>query len=200
MVIFMIGYLAELLSNYFVKNKIILSEDKNIYKYGAEVTISSILGILVIVIISAFLGKIQDGILFLLCFIPIRVYTGGYHANTYIKCNFIFIIVFLLIILGSSNLPEVFEIQISIFVGIVSLVLIILLSPIENKHKPICSDEKKKYKKISITISSLWFIFSVILLFIFDINLLSLIMLIMFSIAILMIVEKIIQIKNAEGK
>jgi len=196
----MIGYLAELLSNYFVKNKIILSEDKNIYKYGAEVTISSILGILVIVIISAFLGKIQDGILFLLCFIPIRVYTGGYHANTYIKCNFIFIIVFLLIILGSSNLPEVFEIQISIFVGIVSLVLIILLSPIENKHKPICSDEKKKYKKISITISSLWFIFSVILLFIFDINLLSLIMLIMFSIAILMIVEKIIQIKNAEGK
>ena len=198
----MINYFAELLSDYFVENEVVLPEDKSIYKYGTEVVISSILGIVIVIALSAVLGQFQDGMLFLLCFIPIRIYAGGYHANTYLKCNATFITVFIFTSLVSRNLPEVFQVQLSILFLIASLVVIILLSPIENKRKPISDYEKKRYRRISIIMSVLWIVTSIVL-FIFDINIIPIVSLTMFTIAILMIVEKIIQIiqmKNLEGQ
>lgn len=194
----MVSYFAELVSAYFVENKIVPSEDRSIYKYGTEVAISSVLGVLLIISISAILGRVQDGILFLLCFIPTRVYTGGYHASTYLKCNATFISTFILILGISSILHKSPEIYISITLMLLSLITVIMLSPIKNKHKSLTSSEQKKYRKISINVSIIWIAISIIL-FAFDMNILSLVSLTLFSIAILMIVEKINQLKNNGG-
>jgi accessory gene regulator B len=186
----MINRFAESVSEYFVENEIVPADDKNIYKYGIEVMISSAFGILSIILISAILGKVQDGILFLLCFVPIRVYAGGFHMNTYLTCNITFISVFLLIFSLSPILPDYLGF---IFIFI-SLISIALLSPIKNKHKNLSALEKKKYMKISIIISNLWGVISTVLL-IFNINIISLVSVTMLSIAIFMIIEKIIKIK-----
>lgn len=194
----MINYFSEIITNFFINNSIISSEEKNIYKYGAEITISSLLGILIIILISVILGKIQDGILFLLCFIPIRIYTGGYHMDTYLKCNVTFISVFFIILFLSYNIPKQFEFQIGIICLIISLIIISILSPIENKNKPLDHKEIKKYKKIGIFVSFLWSLIAIIL-FQFNINIFLLVSLTMLIIAILMIVEKIKNYKNKKG-
>lgn len=192
--VFIISYVAELVSDYFVKNKIVLAEDKNIYKYGTEIAVSSAFGILAIILVSAILGRFQDGVLYLLCFIPIRVYAGGFHMSTYFKCNAAFISSSAFILYISNKFPKKFEFYISIILIIISLITVIILSPIENKNKSVSLKEQKKYKKLSIIISILWTAIA-LLSFIFYINILPLISLTIFTIAILMIVEKINQIK-----
>ena len=66
----------------------------DIYKYGIEITLSTILNILIILILSLIYGSFFTGIIFLLVFIPLRKFTGGYHADTYMKCNIVFAILY----------------------------------------------------------------------------------------------------------
>ena len=64
-------------------------ETKDYYRYGIEITISSLINILLIIIIGIVSGNALESIVFLACFIPLRQFTGGFHAKTYFLCNFI---------------------------------------------------------------------------------------------------------------
>ena len=186
----MIKYLADRITDYFIKEEIISIEEKNIYRYGSEVTISTILGISLIILIGLLSGQVSGSILFLLCFIPTRVYTGGYHADTYLECNLSFCAIFIVYLAVKNNIPARFDFFISITLIAVSLIIISVLSPVENKYKPLCEKEKIKYKVISIIISSGLSILAVIS-YMLKIGIYTSISLTLFFIAILMIAEKI---------
>ena len=68
-------------------------ETKDYYRYGIEITISSLINILLIIIIGIVSGNALESIVFLACFIPLRQFTGGFHAKTYFLsfiCSFIY--------------------------------------------------------------------------------------------------------------
>lgn len=65
-------------------------ETKDYYRYGIEITISSLINILLIIIIGIVSGNALESIVFLACFIPLRQFTGGFHAKTYFLCNLSF--------------------------------------------------------------------------------------------------------------
>jgi len=149
----LIGYLADRITDYFVKEEIISSEDRSVYKYGSEVTISTIVGISVIILIGLIAGQALDSILFLLCFIPVRIYTGGYHADTYLKCNLSFCAVFIAYLIVKNNIPAQIEFILSAVFIAASLLTVFLLAPIENDNKPFYGGEKVRYRRISIAVS-----------------------------------------------
>ena len=184
----LIKYLAGRITDYFIKKKIILAEDKNIYIYGGEITISTFIGISIVIIIGLISYHILDSILFLLCFIPVRIYTGGYHADTYIKCNLIFGAVFIMFLVVKNIIPPEIDLLFSISIMILSITTILILSPIENKYKPLYGNEKIKYKIMSIIFSLIWCICSIIL-YIFNIKIYLSVALTMFTIATSMVVE-----------
>lgn len=186
----MIEYLADRIADYFVKEELILAEDRSIYKYGSEVSISTILGISLILLIGLISGQVFGSILFLLCFIPLRVYTGGYHADTYLKCNLSFCAVFIIYLVIKNNIPPHMEFFANIIFIAVSLITIFVLAPIENKHKPFHGKEKLRYRKISIIVSVILSVLSIVA-YAIDIKIYIAISLTMVSIAILMVVEKI---------
>lgn len=186
----LIRYLADRITDYFIRERIIPVEDKNIYRYGSEITISTFLGIGAIILIGIICNHIFDSILFLLCFIPIRIYAGGYHADTYLKCNLIFASVFISFLFIKNIIPPQFDFLISIFIMTASIIVIIIFSPIENKHKPLYGNEKIKYKKISIAVSSAWCVISIIL-YILSVTIYLSVALTLFIIAASMVVEKI---------
>ena len=81
---------------------------------------------------------------FLISFIffsPIRLFSGGYHAKTYWGC-FIFTLVFfvLIIFLGKYFHPNN---AIPMLLIILSINLICIFSPVDNKNKPIKSKKRK---------------------------------------------------------
>lgn len=56
-------------------------ETKDYYRYGIEITISSLINILLIIIIGIVSGNALESIVFLACFIPLRQFTGLSQLN-----------------------------------------------------------------------------------------------------------------------
>lgn len=151
----MINKLSDMISSEFVKHKIISEDAKEVYKYGVEITLSSIIGFLITVIIGMLFNSLIHTMIFYVIFISLRSMTGGYHAKTYLKCNFIFTTITLFVIVFSKAASEINRsINLLTFLFLPSETIIIWLAPVENINKPI---EKKKrvYWKITAVITSI---------------------------------------------
>ena len=130
-----------------VKN-IIKDKDKNIYVYGFNQLLFTGLNLITVIILGVIFNKLMDSIIFMCTYIPIRVYAGGYHAKTHLKC-YIFSIIMLSIILFILKI-NLISLHISLILVLISSILILFLSPVEDKNKPLDKLEKKVYKKRTI--------------------------------------------------
>jgi Membrane protein putatively involved in post-translational modification of the autoinducing quorum-sensing peptide len=149
----MLHTVSKYITSFFVENGIIENkEELDIYEYGFELLISSFVNIAVVFIMSLFLGKVLEAIAFFLAFIPLRMFAGGYHANTHFRCFIILLFVYstnvvLIYITPYNYIPH----TILIF-SICSLILVLLYSPMEDSNKPLLMDEKVSYRKVSVNI------------------------------------------------
>lgn len=143
----MIVGIAEKMVNTFLENQVIDEENTEAYKYGMELLVSQVISIGVVLILGILLGRVWETLLFLIFFIAIRVYAGGYHASCYRNCILGFSISYIgILFLGEWIRKE----QLEYFV-IVCLVLadiiIYILAPIEDRNKPLDSKEYIEYRK-----------------------------------------------------
>ena len=160
----MIAQIAETVSAFFYSMDVIDEEEKEKSRYGIEIIVSTIIGFSVIIISGILLSKTNLAIAYLICIVPIRMYTGGYHAKTYFKCNVVFGLLFLLNILMFQYIVEnEFEIQLCI-TTLLSLYIIERFAPVENENKKLTSRQKKKYKKISIVLFIIYYFISILFL------------------------------------
>ena len=83
----MINKISTLISNQFIKHKIISEDTKDIYKYGMEITISSLIGLIIVALVGIIFKALLQAMIFYVIFIVLRSTTGGFHATTYLKCN-----------------------------------------------------------------------------------------------------------------
>lgn len=139
----------------------------SVYKYGIEITISSLLNFILIVSIGIITGYFFESLLFLLCFVPLRQYTGGYHANTYFKCNLYFCICFSVLLILYSITKSYYSTLCVTVINLFSVISIGYFCPIDNKNKRVADKDKRKFKIIAIIISLVISVVS-ILLAIFD--------------------------------
>ncbi len=133
----------------------ITSEMNDIYQYGIEITISSILNIILVLLCSLFLSDFFAGLTYLFIFVFLRSFTGGYHATTYFRCNLTIVTTFLVTFIFYKTITY-YEISFLVFEAImlISLVPIIIFSPVPNKHKPLTDMRRKQSYKLSIVIAS----------------------------------------------
>ena len=92
--------------------------------------------------------------MFLSVFILVRQYTGGYHADTYVRCNAAFVLTYLLTV-GIWIFCRVHDLKVAVwFILLGAYIIMAVLAPVENKNKPLDDEEVKKYKWKSIVIYS----------------------------------------------
>lgn len=116
-----------------LKDRQIISENElPVYAYGLELLVSGVLNILVILAVSPFLGQWPAAAFFLAGFIPLRLFAGGYHADTHFHC----ILVFLGIYLVSVFLCTTNVLLLGLFMA-AEAALVYLLSPVESPNKEI---------------------------------------------------------------
>lgn len=193
------GFLSNYLTELLLRKGIIEESKKPIYKYGFEIIFSSIISILLILVAGLIFNVFLESIIFLAVIIPLRQYTGGYHANSYLVCNIGFIAIFLIIVFSykmgqTNNYFENLYIPILIF----SETIIFILSPIENENKKLTEIKKVRFKKISI-ILSLLICLIIILLLLFNNILYSFITLILLVTSIMMLIPFLERrVKNEE--
>ena len=140
------NYLVSQIVNFITEQDVISDESdvQDFYRYGIEISISSLLNIVLVVIAGILIHHIIESIVFLSLFILIRSFTGGYHADTYFRCNLLMCTTFILTALANSIFSNKFSLLIIIVLICVTELIVSVLGPIENKNKPI--DDSKKIK------------------------------------------------------
>lgn len=138
--------IAFLLDEHMISND---ENEKAYYRYGVEITISSLLNIILILGIGIVLSCIDKSVLFLLLFIPIRQFTGGYHAETYLLCNTCFCLSFLSVLATDFIFSNILTFQGTLYISTACFAVILLFCPIEHPNKPIPIHKKKIHKVIA---------------------------------------------------
>ncbi|MEG0615207.1 MAG: accessory gene regulator B family protein [Oscillospiraceae bacterium] len=149
-----IAYISDKILKFICSNSTIDDEMRDVYHYGIEITLSSILNFALIIVASLLLKDFLSGITFLLCFIPLRLYCGGYHAGTYFKCNTIFLLTYIVVHFASIFLSDFFQahIVIAVVVLLAGFLPILFFSPVKNSHKKLSEKTAKKSRVLSIII------------------------------------------------
>lgn len=135
------SYLVEKL----IEGKIISVEEEELYMYGICQGITIIQNITITIIVGLFFGNLCSTITFLCCYVPLRSFSGGYHASSEKKCfwySLILIIVMqIYFIYYQLNYFDLFG-------TIVSLIIIFYFSPMQSPNKLLTQNESKYYKTI----------------------------------------------------
>lgn len=81
--------LAEDIAFLLIKHKILDIEQRDIYIYGLEVILLNGGLVLMFLTISLLFGVMINFWAYLIFFLPIRIFSGGYHAKTSVpvRCN-----------------------------------------------------------------------------------------------------------------
>ncbi len=188
--------LSKIIAGFFLQKKYIPEEEFEIYVYGYETIILSIIDFIIVMIAGIVFDKLFTMLVFFTMFITVRLYSGGYHANTVLKCKSIFFsLCIIMIIVSDFELPYVLNILIMILYCITSF----FIAPVENYNKPLTDDEKKKYRIISIAMSLFWSIVAIISCF-FAVEICTTITVTALYVTLLMIIGKFGKEANPDEK
>lgn len=141
--------MSTILINLFINRGLISKEEKDLFICAIEQLFVYILNILSMIIIGLTLNMLFEAILFTITYIPIRIYAGGYHLKTQLRC-YIFSVLMLISVLLILKIKIIISIIPITIITILSSFIIILLSPIEDKNKPLDEIEIKVYRKRAI--------------------------------------------------
>ena len=145
----MLPLLSEKISSFFVRSGTIKAEDKEIYSYSFEILLATLMNFLALYLIAAITGKWWETTLFILGFIPLRSLAGGYHAKTHFRCLVTLLAVFALFLAILYFLPPSWYMIFSIAGAGVSFAFVWMLSPLEDKNKPLTANEKRFFRRRS---------------------------------------------------
>lgn len=135
------------------------SNEEKIELYGFAIYIvnSSLLHIGTLLVIGWLFGMVVESVIFYVSFIAIRKFAGGYHAMTPLRCylfSTITIFISLLLLQQLSNFSKAIT-YVFIFIELISIICIIVLSPLDSGNKPISNKKEKKVYKIISSINSI---------------------------------------------
>ena len=147
-----------------VKNQRIQESEVEIYQYGYRLLFEKIGALLLTIMIAIIFDAYWEVFFFCVAFIPLRVYTGGYHAGNALCCMIlsgfaltgnIFLVRWLQMIFNGT-----YFIVLELFWGI----LLCYFSPVETKERRITESERKYFRKMALCIFGIQVLGEIILI------------------------------------
>ena len=152
----MLGYLSNHLVDFLLHKGTVREEDREIYVYGYQIIISSMFGIILVLILGVLLKCLPESLTFLVVFIITRQYCGGYHARTFLKCCLLFVFAYLAILLLMELIMNRIVIYQIICLLLIYIITIFKYAPVENENKRLSGKTKALNRKKSIALSLFW--------------------------------------------
>lgn len=145
---------------------VIEEKDRDLYNLAVLSLFFSMLTWGSLIVIGAVLGEVRGCLIFLIFHIPLRIYAGGYHQNSRIKCYMQSIVIFGFLMFGALSPVKSWMIQNWMVLMAVSSMVIWYFAPVESLKKPLNLKERKHHKAIARTIFTL----ELIVLILFNLN------------------------------
>lgn len=148
---------------------IISIDELDAYRYGLELLIPKVILYVAILIVSFITNSFILSVLFVVMFMGIRRYAGGFHCQTAEMCLCISFLIYLLVVFFFSS-----EVYVGVYgvSSVVSTITIMIFAPVEDKNRPLDDIEKKQYRLKSLISTGLVFLVSALAIF-FELNMLS---------------------------
>lgn len=137
--------LSHKIGDNLVRSNVVKEEDAEIYIYGINQILVSVLNVSSALIIGWFFGVLLEIVVFMAAYIPLRSFAGGYHAKTPLRCYIFSVIMLIVVSIGIKYLYLADLLCFSILAA--ALLVVIFLSPVEDKNKPLLKMEHKVYKR-----------------------------------------------------
>ncbi len=121
-------------------------DDKDIYLFGVYQGAILLLNICTALLIGVALNMLLEIVIYLICFLPLRIFAGGYHAKTQLRCyimsSFTTVII-LLVIQFLQQQESIWE----FLIYFVSFGVIWRYAPVADANKPLLENEQVNYRK-----------------------------------------------------
>ncbi len=150
----MIKRIAKRIYNFMSRHINADPELKDVYTYGIEITISTALNVCLVMLTAVLLRGPLSGLCHLGCIIILRSFCGGYHANSYFKCNCLMVIFFIISYFGGKLLMyfNLTNIKLLSILLMLAFLPIYAFAPVKNKHKVLSESKAKMCRILSIII------------------------------------------------
>lgn len=155
----MFSKLADKVADIVVESGKADKESRDIYSYGINQALTVVLDLVTTLIIGICFHMLWQILLFIGAYVPLRSFCGGVHAKTPLRCYASSVVLLIAVELAVKNYMPSGYIFIAAYV--ISALLILTLSPVEDLNKPLDDIEQKVYKRRSLVI---WLVGSVLIL------------------------------------
>lgn len=155
----MINTLSYRITSYIKKNSSIKkNEDLEKVNYALQAILGETFKIIILISLFLILGRINYLLLSMTILFTTRIFMGGYHCSTTMRCLFASTIIFLITSLLGPMLPKL-NILFYYSVAVFSVLIVIFNAPFPNKYRPIKSKKRKQISKLTSTFFTiLWLI------------------------------------------
>lgn len=184
----MINTLAVKIADFLLCQKSISADEEEVYVYGIKLIISDGINLLLCVIISLIMGELLNGLIYYLAFASLRRFTGGFHCQTFLRCNTVFSFIIFLGLLTDKLFVNRELYVVLCFMILFSLVIIAKYAPIENINKRILPSDSIKFKALSLLVFMIHIALYTICVLVFN-YCLNIIVICDFIVAMMMIIE-----------
>lgn len=157
-----VARLAGKIGNNLVHSNVIKEEDAEIYIYGINQILVSVLNVSSALIIGLILGVLPEIAVFMAAYIPLRSFAGGYHAKNPLRC-YIFSVIMLIVVSIGMNYLLYMEDWVYYVVLATSVSVMFILAPVEDRNKPLDETEHKVYKRRTTLIAVIELIIALLL-------------------------------------
>lgn len=149
------------ITDYLVINGIIEYDEKEIYSYGLYQGFHIVLNIITTMLVGFIFGRPWEIIIFMTAYIPLRMYGGGYHARTQLRCYFLSVA----LIMGALLLIKFIPItRLSILtISSISSAVVYILAPVEDKNKVLNDKENRIYRRKTRTLLAIEILIAIVL-------------------------------------
>lgn len=140
--------IAKRICSYLSNKGILNEENKDIYTYALEVIILNTSIFVVLFIISVMMKQMESMLCFILFFVPLRSYGGGYHAKKSITCFVLSITSYVLVLLIINNYAYLYRNELMRMVTVILIVIMYIFAPIVHENHPLNDKQYRRNKTI----------------------------------------------------
>jgi len=145
-----IDNISKAVSQKMLDASVISIEDKDVYYYGLQLIVSTIIKGMGLMLIALLFDKVIEAIVFIAAFGILRINAGGFHLDTYFKCFVVTSASMMLCIWIGSITPLPLVPYIIACTLAITALIVVRHAPVDNPNRPLSSAEQKKFRIRSI--------------------------------------------------
>ena len=139
----MISKVTNGITSWLIRCEAIDEADRELYEYAVHSLWLNIAPIFLVFLLGGVMGRIKEGILLIIPFLAIRKYAGGFHAKKERTCLVSSSVLLALCVYLTGLLTYGIVLNSLVIVSIISLMV---FSPIDTENRRLDTEEKKRYK------------------------------------------------------